>query len=367
MEIHRLAIVSVLVYLVLILCYILQKNGFLARLGLKLNTSFSEVYLDHNNNPPSTNNETEINIALVVCGDRYNESMNMIKSAIIFNQNQYPLKFIVIAEEQLKQNFVADLTDWQENNTNIFKFELHSPAFPSEHENQWKALFKPCSVQRLFFPSLLANIDSVLYVDTDIIFLSPVHELWSKFHKFNSSQFAGLAPEQEYREAGWYNRFAQHPYYGELGANTGTMLMNLTRMRDFKFEEQIMLIYKKYQSKIVFGDQDILNILFHDNPDRLYVFPCEWNYRPDHCMFKDVCEAPDGIKIIHGNRGYFHTQEQPIFSLFYKAVDEYTFGTDINSNFFQKINNSLVLPSESLCDMLLEKFLQGSLNYFKHK
>lgn len=33
----------------------------------------------------------------------------------------------------------------------------------------------------------------------------------------NATQMAALAPEHEDPNTGWYNRFARHPYYGELG------------------------------------------------------------------------------------------------------------------------------------------------------
>jgi UDP-xylose:glucoside alpha-1,3-xylosyltransferase len=34
-----------------------------------------------------------------------------------------------------------------------------------------------------------------------------------------------------------------------------------------------------FQSRIKLADQDILNILFHYYPEKLYELPCEWNYR----------------------------------------------------------------------------------------
>lgn len=54
-------------------------------------------------------------------------------------------------------------------------------------------------------------------MDTDVLFLSPVDEIWEHFDKMNSTQLAALSPEHEDRNTGWYNRFARHPYYGELG------------------------------------------------------------------------------------------------------------------------------------------------------
>lgn len=83
---------------------------------------------------------------------------------------------------------------------------------------------------------ILREVDSLLYVDTDIIFLQPVEEIWALLSHFNSSQLAAMAPEHEEPRIGWYNRFARHPYYGKTGINSGVMLMNLTRLREKLFK-----------------------------------------------------------------------------------------------------------------------------------
>lgn len=117
--------------------------------------------------------------------------------------------------------------------------------------------------------SILKDVDSVLYLDTDTLFLTPVSEIWDFFKKFNSSQIAGLSPEHEDKNVGWYNRFARHPFYGPMGVNSGVMLMNLTRMRHFKWEEHILPIHAEYKMKITWGDQDLINILFYFHPGKI--------------------------------------------------------------------------------------------------
>lgn len=74
-------------------------------------------------------------------------------------------------------------------------------------------------------------MDSLLYVDTDILFLRPVEDIWGLLSQFNVSQLAAMALEHEEPRIGWYNRFARHPYYGKMGVNSGVMLMNMTRIR----------------------------------------------------------------------------------------------------------------------------------------
>lgn len=66
------------------------------------------------------------------------------------------------------------------------------------------------------------------------------------------------------------------------GVNSGVMLMNLTRMRHFQWEKYVIPVYQEYKTKITWGDQDIINIVFHFHPEKLYVYPCNYNYRPDH-------------------------------------------------------------------------------------
>lgn len=79
-------------------------------------------------------------------------------------------------------------------------------------------------------------MDSLLYVDTDVLFLRPIDDIWHILKEFNSTQLAAMAPEHEIPKIGWYSRFARHPYYGTTGVNSGVMLMNLTRIRNTQFK-----------------------------------------------------------------------------------------------------------------------------------
>jgi UDP-xylose:glucoside alpha-1,3-xylosyltransferase len=97
-------------------------------------------------------------------------------------------------------------------------FEIHPISFPNNDpkisETKWRNIFKPCACQRLFLPvslknclkiknrlllslslkkSLLPDVDSVLYMDSDSIFLAPPETFWDQFNKMNSSQVIGIA------------------------------------------------------------------------------------------------------------------------------------------------------------------------------
>ena len=78
----------------------------------------------------------------------------------------------------------------------------------------------------------------------------------------------GAAQEKEtFSRHNWYNRpNIGYPTVAPNGINSGVLLMNLTRMRDFLFVDKIVRIYEQYKRLIKFFDQDLLNIIGYYNP-----------------------------------------------------------------------------------------------------
>ncbi|KAM3870179.1 glucoside xylosyltransferase 1 [Diretmus argenteus] len=325
--------------------------------------------------------DERMHLAVVACGPRLEETLTMLKSAVLFSKK--PLHVYIFAEDHLHDSFRDALHSWPSMVQQRFNFTTYPITFPSENAKEWKKLFKPCASQRLFLPVglhsssmhittgdnkfdkcthedyvvsdlqlILKDVDSLLYVDTDIIFLQPMEEIWAFLSQFNSSHLAAMAPEHEEPRIAWYTRFARHPYYGKTGINSGVMLMNMTRFREkhfkndmtavpLRWEEMLMPLLQKYKLNITWGDQDLLNIIFHHNPESLYVFPCQWNYRPDHCIYGSNCKEAEqeGVFILHGNRGVYHDDKQPAFRAVYQAIQKYPFG--------DSMVNSLLLPLEA--------------------
>nr|XP_057942099.1 glucoside xylosyltransferase 1-like isoform X2 [Doryrhamphus excisus] len=276
-------------------------------------------------------------LAVVACGPRLEETLTMLKSAVLFSKK--PVEFYIFAEDQLHDSFRDVL--------------------------------------------ILKEVDSLLYVDTDVLFLQPVEDIWALLAEFNASQLAAMAPEHEEPRIGWYNRFARHPYYGQTGVNSGVMLMNMTRLREtffknditdvaLKWSEMLMPLLQKYKLNITWGDQDLLNIIFHHNPESLYVFPCQWNYRPDHCVYGSNCQRAEevGVFILHGNRGVYHNEKQPSFKAVYQAIQQFSFGDNMESSLLQPLEASLQTSSHSYCgrvSRLFTKRLKQSISSLKFR
>ncbi|CAG5957767.1 unnamed protein product [Menidia menidia] len=304
--------------------------------------------------------EERSHLAVVACGPRLEETLTMLKSATLFSKK--PLHFYIFAEDELHDSFRNALESWPQAVQAKFSYSIYPITFPKENAKEWKKLFKPCASQRLFLPLILKEVDSLLYVDTDILFLQPVEDIWALLSQFNSTQLAGMAPEHEEPRIGWYNRFARHPYYGKTGINSGVMLMNMTRLREkvfkndmtavrLQWKEILMPLLQKYKLNITWGDQDLLNIIFSHNPGSLYVFPCQWNYRPDHCMYGNNCQHAEreGVFILHGNRGVYHSDKQPAFQVVYEAIRKYPFSEDLETSLFRPLEALLQTTTHTYC------------------
>ncbi|XP_053319361.1 glucoside xylosyltransferase 1 isoform X2 [Spea bombifrons] len=314
---------------------------------------------------PTEDVTNSMHLAVVACGDRLAETVTMLKSALLFSKKA--LNFHIFAEDQLHNDFKTILNSW--TFPSKFKFSLYPITFPKENAAEWRKLFKPCASQRLFLPLILNEVDSLLYVDTDILFLRPVDDLWSFLNDFNATQIAAMAPEHEEPRIGWYNRFARHPYYGKTGINSGVMLMNMTRIRRkyfkndmttalLRWEDILMPLLKKYKLNITWGDQDLLNIIFSQNPESLFIFPCQWNYRPDHCIYGSNCREAeeDGIFVLHGNRGVYHDNKQPAFRAVYEAIRNYSFEDDLIRSLLYPLELELQNTIHTYCGRIHKLF-----------
>ncbi len=306
------------------------------------------------NTTPKDQDGPVIHLAVVSCITRVEETLVMFRSALL--QTRARLHFHVFADDINTPQYEKEMSTWKcFQDGGQASYTLHPIQLPKQNEAKWRTLWRPCASQRLFLPKLLGDVDALIYVDTDVLFMRPLDDIWEYFSLFNSTQLAALSPEHEPKgsRAGWYNRFARHPFYGELGLNSGVMLMNLTRMREVGWVDKMVEYYQEYNLKITWGDQDLINIFFHYYPERVYVYECEWNLRPDHCMYGSTCDSVEerGASVIHGNREVFHNEKQPAFKAVYEAFLKQ--GEDKN------LNALLKRMEKNLKDEAMQKFYCG--------
>ncbi|KAL7643569.1 UNVERIFIED_CONTAM: hypothetical protein RMT77_005551 [Armadillidium vulgare] len=239
----------------------------------------------------------------------------LLKSAALLTNKM--LRFIILVEEDdIFDEILARTEQWPKrvkNKLNLEKGQVWYPEFINMRE-----MFHACATERLFLHEALPEEDSVVYVDTDTIFLKPPEDLWQEFSKFNSIQISGITPCLYLYD----NSHKDIPHYGKTGLNAGVWMMNLTRMRSFPggWTNACINVKNEYKEHLRLADQDIANIIFNKNPKLLYELKCQWNYRDNICnRNRHSCKGVKhtGIYLLHGCAyTFFKNHNQKLKAMF---------------------------------------------------
>lgn len=175
---------------------------------------FKHVFIPSKSGIPCP--EQSIPIGIVASDERLDQALRLIKSITLTSNCRKDIHIFTSEESKAKVREIVRA--WPRDVTARTTFRVRSASYPVEMQNNsWKTLYRPFASLRLFFPHMLTEIDSIIYIDSDALFLAPVETLWEKFRDFNESQIAAATVEDQTSEGGWYNNNATHPYFGDLG------------------------------------------------------------------------------------------------------------------------------------------------------
>lgn len=110
----------------------------------------------------------------------------------------------------------------------------------------------------LAYKFLPDDLDRILYLDPDILNLNPIDELYNM--DIEGFMYAGASHNVISNKE--INKIRLMPYEIDGYYNSGVLLMNLDLQRKLVDEQSIYEFVKKYSSKLVLPDQDILNALY---------------------------------------------------------------------------------------------------------
>lgn len=116
-------------------------------------------------------------------------------------------------------------------------------------------------------------MDSIIYLDTDMIITGNIAELWGYLGRQTEEQLIGVARNNEpedvhYDEIHIYG-FGDIPHVAPKGVNSGMLVMNLTKMREYDWQARIVRLYEDYMK--ISGwleDQRLLNIILYYDPSK---------------------------------------------------------------------------------------------------
>ncbi|CAN7945950.1 unnamed protein product, partial [Ixodes pacificus] len=207
--------------------------------------------------------------------------------------------------------------------------------------------------------SLLPHEDAVLYVDSDVIFVHPVEDLWSYFGQMNDQHLTLMISDVEDMPLNpYFNRTRDMPHYKRYGLNAGVMLMNLTRMRDFGLQAVLMGLVDEYLNDLSYWDQDLFNIVFHVHPEKVLRGACRWNFMHIICLSKIACKGQTPA-LVHGTAQTFsHPTRVKAMRAIGLAMQQYQLGTSLERNFVDVLDQNLQSSGTSLCTEKLRSFVK---------
>lgn len=177
---------------------------------------------------------------------------------------------------------------------------------------------------RLVIQDKLPAIDKVIYLDCDTIVNGSLKELWNT--EMGNCAVAGVR-DRVNDSIRLYNRLRYPMHNGYV--NAGVLLINLKKWREFHVFDKAKEIAKAMPKTLKNHDQDIINILFHDNKLMLpfrynlleyYLYVEEWLYL-DYKYYPEIIEACKNPTIIHfcmPQKPWHYECINPFKELYYK-------------------------------------------------
>ncbi|KAL3240196.1 hypothetical protein MRX96_047964, partial [Rhipicephalus microplus] len=193
----------------------------------------------------------------------------------------------------------VDMKKQVESWPSSIKKRVHAQLKPVPPPVNPDLALQECAAQQLYLPSLLPDVDALLYVSTEMVFVHPVEDIWRMFYSMTDQEMVGMAPEMESIDRNLYLSTSLQPFVEPFGVNSHLLLMNLTRMRANGFERRLNESARELKNVTISPVEDALNIFFARNPEGIFTFTCRWNYRPEHCYKSALCT--DGpVAVVHG-------------------------------------------------------------------
>lgn len=210
----------------------------------------------------ANNTSTVINIAFCFDARYYKQAIVAIISLLNSNTDSN-VKYAIycVVESDVLERHLNEINSYVQNHAalHLIKFVYNNPS--SKNLYECRGITK-AAYTRLMLHNILPDIDKVIYSDIDVIFNGSLLELWET--SLGSYMMGACIDPLMNQEKRWKDRVNKYPYWGKLLFNaqdnyfsSGLLLLNLSLMRESKFDEQIQHLTKE---QFEYQDMDIINI-----------------------------------------------------------------------------------------------------------
>lgn len=269
------------------------------------------------------NNELENIPIFFAIDDGYTPFLAVALQSLIENASKDYNYCIKILHTNVGEEHKKQIKKYESENVNIEFVDLSYYIEKVQDKLYTRDYYTNTTYFRLFLPELYPQYDKVLYLDSDIIVVGDISELYNTDMGTN---LVAAAPDDIIQ----YNKVFQD--YAELVVgvakyqnyfNAGVLLMNLDELRKFDFEEKFLYLLGTVKFSVA-QDQDYLNRLCKG---RVTLISHDWDVMP----YVNEETKPEDIKLIHYNFAYkpWHFEDVTYNEYFWKYAKETEFYDEI--------------------------------------
>ncbi len=225
--------------------------------------------------------------------DGYCPFLAVAIQSLVDNASKENTYHIRVLNTDISEENRNELAKYEKNNVRISFDDLSRQIESTADKLYTRDYYSKTTYFRLFIPNLYPQYDKALYLDSDIVILDDIADL---YNMDMGDALVAAAPDDviQFNEA--FRAYAEkvvgvadyHKYF-----NAGILLMNLRELRRFGLEEKFLFSLERVRFAVA-QDQDYLNRLCKG---RVKMFGRIWNRMP----IPDPGIRTEDVKLIHYN------------------------------------------------------------------
>lgn len=277
--------------------------------------------------------------------DYYIPFFSVALTSLIENSSQKYDYLIRVLHTNVTEENIKKIKKFERENIHIEFVDLTYYIDKVKDKLYTRDYYTKTTYFRLFLPELYPQYDKVLYLDSDIIVLEDIANL---YNIDIGNNLIGAIPDDIIQNGREFQEYAEKvvgvssykKYF-----NAGIIIMNLDELRKFKFEEKFLYLLTTIKFSVA-QDQDYLNRICKG---RVTYIENSWDVMPAPGRNK----KDEELKLIHYNLTYkpWHIDNVPYKEYFWDYAKKTEFFEEI-----QKVKESYT-EEEKLADAEVEKSL----------
>lgn len=267
--------------------------------------------------------DTQVIPIFFAIDDVYTSFLAVALKSLLDNASKDYNYCIKILHTNVTEEHKNQIKKYENENVNIEFVDLNYYIEKVQKKLYTRDYYTNTTYFRLFLPELYPQYDKVLYLDSDIIVLGDISELYNTEIGTN---LVAAAPDDIIQKNKVFQDYAElvvgvEDYRNYF--NAGVLLMNLDELRKFKFQEKFLYLLEKFKYSVA-QDQDYLNRLCKG---RVTLVSNSWDVMP----YVNNEIEPQDIKLIHYNFAYkpWHFEDIAFNEYFWEYAQKTEFYDEI--------------------------------------